>query len=745
MFYDRGRHALTLIDQSFPRSGRVWRLPEGDGVEWAVAECSGSGPNRLSGNNWAWDEAADRMLFVGARYDYPDTCCDVPRRPFLEIYTLSLGSAPHWEHLSIAGDIPYARRDFSMAFDARRRQLYVVGGSTLDSNEPTSAVSVLDFSGTPAWSELHPSGLEGGASYAQALIDSTGDRLLLLGISTTAHYDKDSVWTLPLANPTAWEAWAPADTLPELIQVSSTPAMVLDEPGRRLIYYAGYRRPTGPDSTGTWEFDLATHEGWRRLEPVGPSPRIRYGNSSAYDPATKRLWIYGGAGTDGTLPWTSGRYDLYRWQLDPGRGWETQYLSGRASSLGEGASMFLDQRRHRVYALQAYESSGQEVVSIALSQYQDWESSYRISGDQPLGRSYAAAGFDSAGDRGILYGGRYNRLELSDVWAYQPVDSQRFRWERLFPTGAPPEGRWSMASVFDPARRRLVFFGGYAGRPLEDTWALSLDGAPRWIRLPVHGMPPPARYGASAVYDSRRDGMIVFGGNGGTEDDPVPLQDAWFLSFADGDAWLPMSPAGSPPVSRWFHSAIYDPLRDRMLVFWGRDRSTARFDCASLELAPTPIWREYIPQGPAALSRYGQVTAYDADNDRATILGGYAYDPRSEGSTPDWYLELAAPAPGGPPPLGGPPFALLGMTPNPTRAGVDVAFDLPATTVVRARIYDARGRLVRDLGTRMLLPGRHVLAWDGVGDDGYRPRPGVYFARLLLGSNEISGKIVLLR
>ena len=97
-----------------------------------------------------------------------------------------------------------------------------------------------------------------------------------------------------------------------------------------------------------------------------------------------------------------------------------------------------------------------------------------------------------------------------------------------------------------------------------------------------------------------------------------------------------------------------------------------------------------------------------------------------------------------PPPLTGPPFALLGMSPNPTRAGVDVAFDLPQTTVVRGRIYDARGRLVRDLGTRTYLPGRHVLSWNGAGDDGYRPRPGVYFARLVLGAREITGKIVLL-
>jgi hypothetical protein len=241
--------------------------------------------------------------------------------------------------------------------------------------------------------------------------------------------------------------------------------------------------------------------------------------------------------------------------------------------------------------------------------------------------------------------------------------------------------------------------------------------------------------------------MILYGGNAGTMDSPVPLGDVSFLSFADGDAWVPLNARGPAPLARWMHSAIYDPRRDRMLVFWGRDTGGYRFDCASLELAQGATWREYIPAGPGASSRGGQVSFYDPDLDRAVILGGRIFtgpygveEPQS-----DWYLDFAA-LPGGlPPPTTGPAFALLGMTPNPTSVGVDVAFDLPSSTPVRALIYDSRGRLVRDLGTRVQSAGRHLLRWDGVGQDGYRPRPGMYFARLLLGDREFTGKIVLIR
>ena len=93
----------------------------------------------------------------------------------------------------------------------------------------------------------------------------------------------------------------------------------------------------------------------------------------------------------------------------------------------------------------------------------------------------------------------------------------------------------------------------------------------------------------------------------------------------------------------------------------------------------------------------------------------------------------------------GRPLALLGSTPNPTFGSLDTAFDLPSNMVVAARIYDAHGRLVRDLGTRTYGPGRHAFHWDGTGENGYRPRPGVYFMRVALGSSETTSKLVLLR
>ena len=87
------------------------------------------------------------------------------------------------------------------------------------------------------------------------------------------------------------------------------------------------------------------------------------------------------------------------------------------------------------------------------------------------------------------------------------------------------------------------------------------DGA--WDVLVV-----PARSGHSAIYDPVRDRMVVFGGYSGTGYTYF-LNDVWVLSLAGMPAWTQLTPTGTPPSARYGHSAIYDPVRDRMVVFGG--------------------------------------------------------------------------------------------------------------------------------------------------------------------------------
>src|SRR5262249_50616094 len=87
----------------------------------------------------------------------------------------------------------------------------------------------------------------------------------------------------------------------------------------------------------------------------------------------------------------------------------------------------------------------------------------------------------------------------------------------------------------------------------------SLDGT--WDKLSLCG-----RIGSSAIYDPVRDRMVVFGGQAQGN---LYLNDVWALSLAGTPAWTALTPTGTPPSGRTGHTAIYDPVRDRMVVFGG--------------------------------------------------------------------------------------------------------------------------------------------------------------------------------
>jgi hypothetical protein len=87
----------------------------------------------------------------------------------------------------------------------------------------------------------------------------------------------------------------------------------------------------------------------------------------------------------------------------------------------------------------------------------------------------------------------------------------------------------------------------------------------------------------------------------------------------------------------------------------------------------------------------------------------------------------------------------LAVTPNPTRAGLTLSYNLVGAGGTRIRIYDAAGKLVRNLLDAALLGGRHELRWDGTDTRGLRVPSGVYFAALESGGARLSRKLIIER
>jgi hypothetical protein len=263
------------------------------------------------------------------------------------------------------------------------------------------------------------------------------------------------------------------------------------------------------------------------------------------------------------------------------------------------------------------------------------------AGPLPEIRTQASAVYDPVHRRLILFGGLVHLTTLNDVWALSLGRSPH--WTPLDPEGPRPPARWGGTAVYDPRGNRFLLFGGESdGRRFDDVWALSLGPMPAWMRLEPRGEGPAARVGHTAVYDPARDRILVFGGFDSEEG--VGFQnDVWALSLAHTPTWERLEPAGEPPSGRDAHAAVYDPRRDRMLVIGGFDGESVVGDVWALSLAGTPRWHRLVRSGPGALFRFQHAAVYDPVRDRLLVLCG-TNAIAGPGLDDVWALPLAGPA-----------------------------------------------------------------------------------------------------
>ncbi|MDH4210550.1 MAG: M14 family zinc carboxypeptidase [candidate division WOR-3 bacterium] len=96
-------------------------------------------------------------------------------------------------------------------------------------------------------------------------------------------------------------------------------------------------------------------------------------------------------------------------------------------------------------------------------------------------------------------------------------------------------------------------------------------------------------------------------------------------------------------------------------------------------------------------------------------------------------------------------FISFHVLPNPfrqlTKIGFQITGELNGTgvTIANIEIYDAAGRLVRNLMPDVNEAGIHEVNWNGYDNSGQELPAGVYFAKLSAGVHEQYEKIVLLR
>jgi hypothetical protein len=796
--YDPPRHRL-IVYGGFDDAALsdVWALALEGAPAWTELAPTGTPPIARWRHSVIYDPVRDRMVVFGG--------ADDSGTPHNDVWALSLAGTPAWTELTPTGTPPAPRAYHSAIYDPVRVRMIVFGGDA-NGGVHFNDVWALSLAGTPAWTQLTPTGTPPSPRWAQSMIyDPVRDQLVIFGGVDTGY--RGDLWVLPLSGPMAWTQLTPGGTVPEARSMHSA---IYDPSQDRMVMFGG----GGDRAYGeVWALALAGAPAWTVLEPGAGLPGSRSGHSAAYDPAHGRMIVFGGYGwphhadawalaLTGTPAWTeptpsmpvpsvrmdhSAIYDPVRDRMIVFGGWDgTENLAdvwtlslaaaptwtaetpaGTPPDARSGHGAIYDPVRDRMIVFGGYRDTSprylNDVWSLSLAGTPTWTALAPV-GTPPSGRADVGAIYDPVRDRAIVFGGFSSTAPnyRNDVWSLSLAGTPT--WTALAPVGTPPGGRHSLSAIYDPARDRMVVFGGSgSGGPFNDAWSLSLAGTPTWTALAPAGTPPHARYAHSAIYDLVRDRMVVFGGIY-YDGSYYSLNDVWSLSLADAPAWSALAPGGGPPAPRSGHRAIYDPLRDRMVVFgsndipdvwaltWGEPIVPVQLTLVNAEASPDRVRLTWsVADGAAVSATVYRCTAQEAwtalgeasadgtgrivYEDRAVSPGDrYGYrvgvrDHSGEIFAGETWVTVPRVS----------EFALAGARPNPADAGLAVAFSLPDATPARLEAFDLAGRLVAGESVGSLGGGSHLVRLGA----GRSIAPGVYLLRLTRADRVLMARAVI--
>jgi len=347
---------------------------------------------------------------------------------------------------------------------------------------------------------------------------------------------------------------------------------VYDDKDRTLLLYGGQSISTLGD---LWSYPSTGRAAGRWALLNGGQPQARAGQSGAWDARDSVLFVFGG--------YSATRLnDL--WAYQPAHGatgrWTPIPVVGPAPRT---ESTLIWDSADNVLLLFGGAAAGGSLNDVwAYRPAGDGTApgrwiSLSVAGALPAARHLHTAVWDSAHRQMLVLAGEAGTAVPRDLWAFR-LDSlagARGHWRLIADQAAPP-ARFAQAAVWDPSASRMLVFGGVngAGAFIGDLWSYRPaggNGAGSWTALGAPGLPN-ARASTAAAWDGADNLLLIFGG---TDGDHRIRDDTYAYRAASG--WSLLARAHGPS-NRNGATGVYDTVNNALLLFGGADATGAMND-----------------------------------------------------------------------------------------------------------------------------------------------------------------------
>jgi hypothetical protein len=636
MVYDSALDSLMVLGGMAGPGGND--APVQDGLVWEYTLGASqpawqrTNPNGLAfpfdwNQSVIYDAANDRLVV----FTSVSTLVGSTETNPVEVVTFDAQGNANWSAVTTTGGPPTLRLGATLVYDPADHQAYLFGGFDTQAQTALSEVWTLSLpaTGSFTWTNVTPTGSPSpvaGRQFAAGAVNPGTGVLYVVGGQNAQGIPLTDSWAFtPGTGAGTWSS-PTSSSLTSGTANSSAAYIPGATAAQDVLYYYGV--PNGNTSTlELWELNVgagASSSAWTSATQAGAAPSIRTGASFCQAPSVQgsdSFYVFGGEDQLQGIELN----DLFVVTTsNQGADWNWNRLQQPHDEF-VGASAIVEPSSG-VY-LWGGENGSQPTIDMPPYQNLLYESAPAFSSawvptSQPSlfpgSRTNAATVFDSRNSTMVLYGGDGGLL---DTWRLNPTTLPpvfTLLSDGLTDSPGPSPTRSVVSSAYDSLNDQLIVFGGgvdmgsgLGPQPtwLNDTWAFSLGATPGWTQLNFGSQTLPGpRAGASAIYDTANNRMILIGGVGAAG----TLSDVWSLALGSGNGsatWTMLQTSNADPTRPFLGiaqaAAAYDAANERVLLFGGGMGGIGptvqqySSELWSLQLgATTGVWTQLCPSGP---------------------------------------------------------------------------------------------------------------------------------------------------